>query len=255
MRAPCVCALLAHSHVQPRQLDPPSRAQSGLTQCNDSVWLVDGGDAQPLRVSRLVAPASLLPASSDGTDNRARCLRCADSRAHWLPGRATALELCCGTGASVVHLAQHGFHSVGVDIAPAALSACRINAQQAQLLHPDTRVTDAVASPRKGSAVFACADVLSLPRPFTHSAALQLATDSDSPRPALSDEARSAQHAASTGANEQQQQQGHGSAAPFDFIYDCQSYHVLRQVRVRRAYQAPIQSLSCSASHCSSRGL
>ena len=46
-----------------------------------------------------------------------------------VPGRA--LDLGCGTGASVLYLASRGWEAVGVDFAPEAIAAARENARRA----------------------------------------------------------------------------------------------------------------------------
>lgn len=42
-----------------------------------------------------------------------------------------ALDLGCGTGTSVIYMAQHGRLAIGVDFVPSAISKARIKAQQA----------------------------------------------------------------------------------------------------------------------------
>jgi SAM-dependent methyltransferase len=46
-----------------------------------------------------------------------------------VPGRA--LDLGCGTGASVLYLASHGWEAVGIDFAPEAIAAAIQNAKRA----------------------------------------------------------------------------------------------------------------------------
>lgn len=48
-----------------------------------------------------------------------------------VPTGATVLDLCCGAGSNTVYIAEHGYRTLGLDIAPAALSYATMKAKEA----------------------------------------------------------------------------------------------------------------------------
>lgn len=61
-----------------------------------------------------------------------RCVQLAVSERFLLPGSAV-LDVGCGAGSNVLHLAQEGFRAFGLDISPGAVAAARDRAAQARL--------------------------------------------------------------------------------------------------------------------------
>jgi hypothetical protein len=130
--------------------------------------------------------------------------------------------------------------AVGVDVVPDAVQA-------AQALAQAQAVAGVPGSPETAGAraLFLCADLFKLPVPFTVQHAVRMAEGGAQAPAGGGDEAWPAQ----TGPQECDADAGHGvssgsgggteraAATPnggegrlFDFAYDCQSFHVLRQV-------------------------
>lgn len=178
-----------------------------------------------------------------------------------------ALELGSGTGASCVMMAQCGAQAVGVDCAPAAVAAAEelaaalgvgVDADGSSIGSSGRSDGSSRGSGRadgssgsssgRGCARFITHDIFTLPRPFTphtacalHSAqtAAGQTTQSQlqlSPQAQDSAHGRQPQHSAEGFAcsTKPAPAAGHLGAPPpdrlFDFIYDCQSFHVLRWV-------------------------
>lgn len=140
---------------------------------------------------------------------------------------STALELGCGSGGACVHLARAEFDVVGVDVAGAAVAAAEAAAAAAG------------ASER---CVFLEADALALPAgrfDFEAAAAMRsvmhgvvACSDGGSELPAEGAHAETtcrASAAASFQRSGQSAASTRNASPGFDFLYDCQTYHVLRQ--------------------------
>lgn len=168
------------------------------------------------------------------------CSRCAYCK----PGNGTptALEIGCGTGNACAYMARLGFHVVGVDLTSPAVDAARQEAER-------EGVSD--------RCIFLQADFFAIPRNFSYDmaeASLKAtpahdvattagdrvheehsANQPSEPRPHVSEHVNEAQRppcvdpAASAISSEASAAECSG-APGFDFIYDCQTFHVLRNI-------------------------
>ncbi|KAI8476200.1 MAG: S-adenosyl-L-methionine-dependent methyltransferase [Monoraphidium minutum] len=222
----CPADWLAGGGMQPGQLTLPRAPAAALDAA-----AADGASLE----TAATPPAAAAAADSGGGGPAAGrgggaathfCARCAALKP---PRGGDALEIGCGTGASCAFLAHMGWRVAGVDIAPAAAAAAR------------RRAARVGGAPR---CAFAEADVLRLPEGFCWEDAKRLERQQ-----ALQDQ--EGQH---QGQQQQQEEQGKGGGTPsiaapaptaaaaagtaaggargagapgFDFIYDCQAFHVL----------------------------
>eukprot|EP01147_Barroeca_monosierra_P002974 gene2974-8185_t len=117
--------------------------------------------------------------------------------------RPKAIELGCGTGASCVYLAQHGFDVTGVDLVPEAIDACR---------------TKAIKAGVEDHCTFIVGDAFALPwEDQKHDMDLDSKTAKDGIETTFSKSNRAKTIESLT-------------ENSFDLIYDCQTFHVLRKV-------------------------
>ena len=120
------------------------------------------------------------------------------SRVQQLGRRLSCCEPGCGQGAATRWLAGQGFESVGVDLIEGVIAKARMQAQiEAQAEHH----TGVLPKP-----IFVQADVFSLPCGFSYAAA------------------------AAGQAMDEEQRTGDapGGGPAFDFVFDCQCFHVLQ---------------------------
>lgn len=120
-----------------------------------------------------------------------------------------SLPIPQGTGASCIYLAQQGYDVVGVDLVPEAVAACRQRASQAGL-EPD-------------------ATLLSEEERKTYASAVgqRAATD---PNAASASSAGSCTFLQGDALRLPHDRAAFGAAAGYDLAFDCQCFHVLRQV-------------------------
>jgi SAM-dependent methyltransferase len=211
-----------------------SQLHAYLTQC-PAAWL-EHGDMQPDQLHvPLTPPLSTEESPAHAAAPQAHvCPRCAPLKP---PLHGAALEIGCGAGASCALLARLGRRAAGVDIASAAVRTARAGVARAGVA---------------GRCVFVQADVLQLPEGFCWEAAQrleqqqleqleQLQQQQQQQEEGASWELTATEHlkrergacrgvtadpssAASGGDLQQQQQQPRPG---FDFVADCQAFHVL----------------------------
>ena len=195
---------------------PASQLVHYLTACPTTLSRQSYSPGDPVQEVQL-PEGSYSPGSSPGPPPACYHI-CAACCALKPPAGCKALELACGTGASCVFMARCGFQVAGVDCAPAAVEAARR------------------CSPSQAAAISAAAvpcfvehDVFTLPQPFTLAKARAL---QETTYPAAA--AASAAGGGSSRPHTEQAGPGQDAdaddAAAFDFVYDCQAFHALRQV-------------------------